>query len=199
MNLLRSPCARDAEIEEAFRTSPSLSYQLLRIVNSAAHGGRGIASILHAIRLVGRETLHRWLSLLFVTSLAARSGVDAELAQTAITRARLCELIAQASGLASAGGPLFLAGLLSALDGLLGMPMAEIIDRIELTPELRAALLGQGGPYGPPLALVLAYESGSWDKVPQIASAAAMPAAELTDLYLQSLLWARERMAVMSA
>jgi EAL and modified HD-GYP domain-containing signal transduction protein len=194
MNLLRDPDTGDAAIEEAFRTSPALSYQLLRIVNSAQHGGRGIQSILHAIRLLGRDMLHRWLSLLFVSSLMTRNDVDTERALTVIGRARLCELMAEASGRKALAGPLFLVGLFSGLDALLQMPLVEVVEQIDLAAPVREAVLERSGPYGPALALALAYESGSWDDVPALAEGAGVGAEAVTDLYLQSLTWARERL-----
>lgn len=194
LNMLRDPGSTDHDIEEAFSTSPALSFQLLRIVNSASHGGRGIESILHAIRLLGRDMLHRWLSLLFVSSLVSNSDIDLERAMTAIVRARLCEMIAHASGQRAATGPLFLVGLFSGLEALLQIPLIEIVSRIDLAADVRAALLENSGPYANPLNLVRAYECGDWDDVPRLASASGVSAGEVTDLYVQSLTWARERL-----
>lgn len=87
MNLLVSDSASDTDIEEAFRRDASLSYKLLRMLSTAAHSGRGIESILHAIRLLGRGTLQRWLSLILVSSFA-NSGTDVEIVHTAVLRAR---------------------------------------------------------------------------------------------------------------
>ena len=42
--------------------------------------------------------LARWLALLMASSLAVEGGVNTELVQTAILRARLCELLSGASG-----------------------------------------------------------------------------------------------------
>ncbi|MBA4158148.1 MAG: EAL domain-containing protein [Gemmatimonadetes bacterium] len=88
MNTLRDENASDTLLEEAFRSDLTLSYKLLRIVNSAGVGGRGVQSIQHAIRLIGRAALHRWLALLLVSSIAREHGVDAEIVHTAICRAR---------------------------------------------------------------------------------------------------------------
>ncbi|HVX39847.1 MAG TPA: EAL domain-containing protein, partial [Gemmatimonadaceae bacterium] len=94
MNLLQDPATTDAELEAAFQADVALCYKLLRIVNAAAVGGRGVSSIAHAIRLVGREMLHRWLSVILVASLGRKGDVTRELAVAAITRARMCELVA---------------------------------------------------------------------------------------------------------
>ena len=97
LNLLQDPTTADSTLDAAFQSDVALSYKLLRIVNAAAVGGRGVSSIPHAVRLVGRETIHRWLAVVLVASLAARGDVSHELALTAITRARMCELLVAAS------------------------------------------------------------------------------------------------------
>jgi EAL and modified HD-GYP domain-containing signal transduction protein len=52
---IRDPKATDPEIEDILRRDVALSYKLLRMVNSAAFGGREIWSIGHALRLLGRD------------------------------------------------------------------------------------------------------------------------------------------------
>ena len=47
----------DAALDKAFGTDVNLTYKLLRMVNSAATGARGIESIGHAVRLLGRAPL----------------------------------------------------------------------------------------------------------------------------------------------
>ncbi|HEX7239179.1 MAG TPA: EAL domain-containing protein [Longimicrobiaceae bacterium] len=194
MNLLRDPDATDGDIEEAFRTDPLLTYKLLRIVNSASVGGRGIQSIGHAVRMVGRETLHRWLALLFVTSIPAETGVESERVHAAVQRARLCELVGEAGGRGKSTGAYFMVGIFSMLDVLLRVPLEELLARIDLAPEVRDALLRGEGPYAPSLEMVRAYEAGRWDEVARLAAAAGVSALDVPDLYVQSLTWARERM-----
>lgn len=193
MNLLRDTRATDGDVEEAFRSDPLLTYKLLRIVNSAAVGGRGVQSIGHAVRMVGRETLYRWLALLFVSSVPADTGAAHERIHSAVQRARLCELIGEASGRQGTAGPLFMVGLFSMLDALLRVPLEELLSSIDLTPEVRGALLGGEGPYAAALELVRAYEAGRWDEVLYRSAAAGVSPLDVPDLYLQSLTWARER------
>lgn len=94
LDLLQSPLTSDSALERAFQTDVALCYKLLRMVNAAAVGGVGINSIGHAIRLVGRRTLHQWLAVIFVASLGKPGDVTHEIALTAITRGRMCELLA---------------------------------------------------------------------------------------------------------
>ena len=194
LNLLRDADASDAAVEEAFRADLTLTYQLLRIVNSASVGGSGVDSIRHAVRLLGRAALHRWLALLFVSSFATASGTSHELVTVAIQRARMCELAAEALGRRD-GGALFMAGLFSLLDALMRRPMREILDRVDLSPELRLVLLERAGPLAPVLRLVEDYESARWDDLFTVADGLGLATEAVPELYLRAAVWARERTA----
>lgn len=192
MKEIRDPNTADARIEEGFRSDVSLTYKLLRIVNSASLGGRNIQSIGHAIRLLGRNALNRWLALLLVSSGAER-GVKAEQAYTALLRGRMCELLGEATGQKAASGPLFLLGLFSLLDLLLGLPMEEIVAQMDFAPEVGAALLRREGRYGAILSLVEAYENAEWDRVSEGCRALGVGEYDLSHLYFDAIPWARER------
>jgi EAL and modified HD-GYP domain-containing signal transduction protein len=202
MNMLDDPAATDASIEQAFKSDPSLSYKLLRIANSAAFAGREVSSIGFALRMVGRKPLHRWLTLLFVSTMAARSGISRELVLAALARARLAEIIgersAQARGLRASmvpTGPLFLTGLFSLLDVLLRMPMDGVLSRMAISPDVKAALLTRSGPYAATLALIEAQERGDWDAVTDAAAAVGVAPPAVSTGYTEALGWARERLA----
>jgi EAL and modified HD-GYP domain-containing signal transduction protein len=108
-------------------------------------------------------------------------------------RGRLCELIALASGIPKAGGPLFIVGVLSLLDVLLGLSMEELAARMELAPDVRRALLAREDFYGATLALVEAYEEGCWDEVIARCGEVGVQPHVLRGLYFVSLEWAREQ------
>ena len=76
----------------------------------------------------------------------------------AIQRARMCELLAQSMEDRQTHGALFMVGLFSLLDAILRSPMTELLERIDLSGDVRSALLGRDGPLAPPLELVEAYQ-----------------------------------------
>ncbi len=195
LNLLQDPGTPDTALDAAFQSDIALCYKLLRIVNAAALGGRGITSIPHAVRMVGREMLHRWLAVLLISSLGRRGDVSQELALTAITRARMCELVAAASVERRHAGSAFIVGLLSLLDVLLEVPMDKILNRLELSADVKGALLERHGPFGNPLRLVEAYEKANWDAARGLANATAVPDDMVPRLYLDALHWASEQIA----
>ena len=102
--MMREPQTTDNEIEEVLKHDVALSYKLLRMVNSASVGGRNIWSIGHALRMLGRDPVARWLSMLLVTDTHGGDGVRSELIHLALFRARMCELLAEAASVPRANG-----------------------------------------------------------------------------------------------
>jgi EAL and modified HD-GYP domain-containing signal transduction protein len=196
LNLLQDPNTTDATLAAAFQSDVALSYKLLRIVNAASMGGRGITSISHALRLVGREMLHRWLAVILVASLGDKGDVSHEVALTSITRARMCELLAaSSSGRSRQVGSAFIVGLLSLLDVLLDVPMPKILSRLELSSEIQSALIMRGGPLGMPLQLVESYEQANWDAARGLASDTNVSEDALPGIYMDALDWAARQIA----
>jgi EAL and modified HD-GYP domain-containing signal transduction protein len=148
------------KIESVLKRDPALSYKLLRFINSAGFGsGREIQSLRQAISLLGYAPLYRWLTLLLAT--ASTSGYSPVLMETAVVRGRLAELLGIKALGRGEGENLFVAGMFSLLDRLLGLPMKEVLDTIQLPDEVVRALLTRGGKYGPYLALAEACELNS--------------------------------------
>lgn len=199
MNVMRDERATDTEAETVFSADLGLSYKLLRMVNSAAPGGRGIESIRNAVQLTGRTELSKWLALLLVSSMAARGGANRELLHLAIQRGRMCELLAGPTGRDRDSGSLFLVGLFSLLDAISAMPMPELLDSVVLAPALREALLSRAGPYAAPLVLAEAYERGAWGTVAQHARLSGIDTAQVGSFYVQSLAWTRDRLMFLAS
>lgn len=190
MNRLSKAEASDREIEEAFQADPALALRLLRIANSAALGVGGVASIRQAIRLVGRAMLHRWLALLMSASAPRDTDVDAERLLSAVERARMCEQIAIAARRERDASTLFLTGLLSALDALLGVSMETLVSRVHVVEDVEAALLRREGYLADVLMLAEACQRGDWDAASGMAVAQGVTGA-LAPITSEAAEWAR--------
>ena len=188
--LARDPKTSDRELESAVSSDPSLTFQLLRIVNSASVGGRGIQSIGHAIRLVGRSAFVKWLALAFAAARAGGSGVDNEITRQAVQRARMCEAIGGRDA-----GTLFLVGLFSLLDAMFRMPLSDVLERVNLAPEARDALLERTGPFGDALNFVEAYELGLWEQAADLGKQLGVPETQISQIYTDAVKWASEQLA----
>lgn len=200
LNLLRDIDVPDRQIIEVVRADPGISYKLLRIVNSAALGGRGVASIEHALKIVGRNQLHQWLVLLLLST-RSDSGQLRELAFSALVRGRFCELaearVRNRMGRSLADrGEAFLAGVFSRMDRLLGIPMPEVLERVDLTDGVQGALLDRSGPLGTLLGGVEAYEEGRWHDASANLRSIGVPMEMLTDCYLDAVGWTEGTVAL---
>ncbi|WP_296949982.1 EAL and HDOD domain-containing protein [uncultured Massilia sp.] len=177
------------KIEAVIKRDPALIYKLLRFINSAGFGaGRDIQSLRQAIAMLGYAPLYRWLVLLLAT--ASASGYSPVLMETAVVRARLCELLGSAVLAPGEGEHLFVAGMFSLLDRLLGLPMKEVLDAIQLPEAVVQALLAREGVYGPYLALAEACELNS-TLVASMAAALGLKPLEVNKAHLSALAWAQ--------
>jgi EAL and modified HD-GYP domain-containing signal transduction protein len=143
-------------IERTLKQDTQISYQLLRLVNSAAFAlPRQISSFNQAITLLGRRQLQRWLQLLLYAQ--RNEGAASPLLPRAAWRAGLMEsLTRRAGGDREAQDAAFMTGMFSLLEVLIGQPMSEIIAPLNLTPAVADALVTHGGALGARLALVAA-------------------------------------------
>jgi c-di-GMP-related signal transduction protein len=177
------------KIEAVLKRDPALIYKLLRFINSAGFGsGREVQSLRQAIAMLGYAPLYRWLVLLLAT--ASASGYSPVLMETAVVRARLCELLGQKYLARSDGEYLFVAGMFSLLDRLLGLPMQEVLDTIQLPEQVVRALVAREGTYGPYLALAEACELNS-DLVASMAASLELTPLEVNQAHLSALAWAQ--------
>jgi EAL and modified HD-GYP domain-containing signal transduction protein len=191
--------ARDAQVpdrvlEDAIATDPVLTFQLLRLVNSASVGARGVTSIGQALRLIGRDAFLRWLALAIAASRKASTDVDQELVRQAVERGRLLE---QLAGGGRESGTLFLVGMFSLMDAIFRMPIAEILGRVALGEAAREALLDRTGPYADAIALAEAYELGLFESAAELAAGMGVDPATVGTKYATAVAWAAEALAPM--
>jgi c-di-GMP phosphodiesterase len=152
-----------SEVARQLGADVSLSYRLLRYVNSPAFGlSRNVASIEEAVLLVGHAGLHRWLCIALLASTDGRR-VSRALQEVSLARARLLETLATHAG-RDPPQALFTVGLLSILDALLQRPMAEILEPLHLPDQALQALVHARGPWSDYLALARDLESAQLDR-----------------------------------
>lgn len=176
------------KIASIFKRDVSLSYRLLRFLNSPIFEFQAeIGSIPHALSLLGERAMRKWISLVSVASLGDEAADG--LLKLPLLRAMFCELIGKKVGMFRGANELFLLGLLSVMDALLNMPMAEVLAEIPVNDEIKKALLGFPSRYRPIFEAVLDYESGTWEQLANSSRAIGMHENFLPDLYFQSVQW----------
>lgn len=190
LNLVRKN-AEIKEIEAALKQDVTLSFKLLRYINSAGFGlATQIESFKHAVTLLGYDKLNKWLSLLLVT--ASKDAAAPALMQTAIIRGRFMEILGQASGAfgKSETDNLFITGAFSLLDVLLGSRMDAVLEQMTLPESISSALLRQGGSFGPWLDLALASESEDAAGIAARAAALGLDVEKVNRAQIEALVFA---------
>ncbi len=189
LNLVRNEKTPTNQVEQGIKRDPAMTFKLLRIVNSAAMGFTGIESIPHALRLLGRTQLERWLTLLVMASFSNGGARQRELFKLSLTRARLLELMSDAGD----RDQRFLVGMFSMLHVLLQAPMKDVIASLQLSETVSQALLERTGPHGPLLAGLEAYEVGDWDRVELVTGNDDRALVQIAAHYPAALGWAIEQ------
>jgi EAL and modified HD-GYP domain-containing signal transduction protein len=173
------------ELEDLIRQDVSLSYRLLRMVNSAYYAlDTKVESIRHALVILGLKQIRAWLTILAMSEVNDRSNT---LMTTAMIRGKMCELLALSMGYKQEDR-FFTVGLLSILDAIMDLPMKEVLESLPLTDDINQALLKHTGSLGELLGCVIAYENGEWNTV----DTTGLSSIALRDSYLASIAWASE-------
>lgn len=182
------------EIEKEFKHQPGLSYNLMRMVNSVANGlPQKINSIKHAIMVLGRKPLQKWIQLLLYTSNQSGDSMANALLQTAAARGKLMELIAIAERPHDKNHHerAFMVGILSLLDVLLGIDMRQIVDKLAISEDMSQALLSRDGRLGQELKLVEANENSEVESMQSILDELGfLSLSELANIEIQAIGWA---------
>ena len=188
INLVRKQ-ATVAEIEELLKKDPSLSFNLLRFINSSGLGpGTEVTSFRDAVTTLGMDKLFRWASLLMTTSTAG--GVSPVVGNTAAVRGRLMELLALELKMPDEADNAFVTGVFSLLDTMLGMPLDKALESVTLPPHVLEALLHNTGPLAPLLTLAKACEAGDDTTFATTAIALKLSSHQVNWAHLQALAWA---------
>ncbi|PIQ65482.1 MAG: hypothetical protein COV97_03880 [Zetaproteobacteria bacterium CG11_big_fil_rev_8_21_14_0_20_59_439] len=186
------------EIFAVIREDVSLSYRLLKYINSAAFSLRcEVRSIEQALSLLGLNHIRRWLMLLTMSALGNHK--PRELFRQALFRSRFLESMAQCLGEDEISDD-FMLGLLSILDALLDCTMQQSLDEIRIAPEVHDGLLDPQSPMGRKLAVCLAIERGDWDVIHSFKqNGTRLDGRELNLICTGAIEWADEHMAALEA
>lgn len=187
INLVRQQ-ADVSDIENLLKKDPTLSFNLLRFINSSGFGlSAEITSFRHAVMILGMKKLFRWAALLMTTS---RDGSPPALGTTAVVRGRLMELLAAELMPPEECDNAFVVGVFSLLDAMLGLPMDKALESVALPLPVLDALLHRKGIFAPFLELTIACESGDEAAFAKAANALALSNHQVNWAHLNALSWA---------
>jgi EAL and modified HD-GYP domain-containing signal transduction protein len=158
INMLRND-AEASELEKIIKNYPDLYINLLKFMNSAAFFTRGqVSSIKHAMALLGRDNLAKWLYLILYAG-PGNDSFDNPLLITAQVRARAMENLCLKANISSdKAGEAYLVGLLSLMDAVFNRKIEDVLKEFNLDNEIKEAVLMKTGVLGLVLKTIMDYE-----------------------------------------
>lgn len=176
-------------IEATLMQDGGLSERLLRHINSPGVGvGVPIRSLRQALAIFGYAPLFRWMSVLLAASNQAAADF---MVKKAIVRGRFVELMGQGIAPPHEADHLFLAGVFSLMDRLLGVSVGDVLDHVELPEPVRIAVLSRGGLHGRLVALAESCETGGREAA-ALSDSVSMSANKVNAAHLAALAWAQD-------
>jgi EAL and modified HD-GYP domain-containing signal transduction protein len=178
-------------LEAVLKNDPTLAFRLVRYINSAAFGLRvEISSFRHAIMMLGYQKLKRWLALLLAS--ASNDPNMKPVMFAAVRRGLFMEELVRSAGDEQMGSELFICGVFSLLDIMMGQPFEQLLKSIPVPQDVFDALVQGSGRYLPYLELVRAVEQESMFDIRNAAEALMLSVAEVNRALLRALVAARQ-------
>lgn len=184
---INDPETTNQELESLISRDPVLSFQLLKLVNSACFMlNNKIESLARAITYLGLNQIRSLVSLLSLSNLSDKPNA---LKEQSILRAKMCELLGAKISREDASS-LFSIGLLSTLDAYFDQPLEQVISSMPLRDDLVSALLEKKGFYGNILETVLSLEQANIEKINwAFLSEYRISPEDINEIYQESILW----------
>ncbi|MDO6708516.1 EAL and HDOD domain-containing protein [Photobacterium sp. 1_MG-2023] len=175
-------------VERIISSDVSLSYLLLRYVNSAAHRTlTPIGNFKQALVYLGEEKVKLFVSV--VAAAHASIHKPRELYVLSLQRARMCEELARCSGVKLNSDQAFLAGIFSLLDALLDKPLPKLLELLPLSENVQIALLKREGELGDILNLLDAYDNADWEVTAHYCEKLGVKETQVASIYHDTLHW----------
>ena len=174
------------EIEQIISMDASLTYSLLRIVNSAYFALRNRATNVHqAVTILGLGQLRQWIYLMGCSN--EKGELDEsqeEMLKLSFTRASFAsELMRFAKNMPINRNDAYLMGMFSTLPFLIAAPLEDILAEVPVADEIKNALLNHEGRCGMLYDLLLSYEAADWDRITKLAEELGIPDNMMTSVY----------------
>jgi EAL and modified HD-GYP domain-containing signal transduction protein len=193
LNKVNKPDINFEDIANIISRDVSLSFKLLKLVNSVAFGlMHKIESIKQASVMLGATELKKWVAFFAINNICDEKP-DA-LMRTSLIRAKFLEKLALTTNLKARSSDLFLTGLFSLLDVMFGRPLEEILLEIQISDDVKDVLLNKKSIFADIFNLSIAYEKCDWDLIDVFASKVGITDEFLIKSYLEATTWCNKIM-----
>ena len=167
----------------------ALVVSLLDMVNRIAINSK-ITSIRHAAAILGQKELKKWINTVITKELCADK--PNEITRISLLRAKFAESLAPSFELALHASELFLMGLFSVLDIILDVPMEEALEKVNVSKNIRNALIDQKGAFAEVYEFMNAYENADWQEVCRLLVVKDISVDTVYKAYTETMVWYRE-------
>ena len=187
LQMMRSDSLDLRELTRVVKREASLTYRLLRLVNSPMCPMRQeVNSIEAALLAVGEDSFRRIATLAITSEL--NGDQPQEILRMTFVRARFCELAAERFGMDPTEQ--YLVGVVSLLPAMLRVPMQELTPALPLRNAIRLALEGAQNAERKLLAWVECHERADWDACDEVVRANRLNQDLLMSCYAEAMVWA---------
>ena len=189
LNVVNAPDDDLTDAADVIGKDPALVISLLEIVNRMALNSE-ITSIRHAAAMLGQKELKRWINTAVTKELCADK--PSEIVRLVMLRAKFAENLAPEFELAMQAPELFIMGLFSALDIMLGKTMEDALEMVQVSKNVREALLENTGDFAKVLQFIKRYEDADWTEVSRLLVLENIDMDKVYTSYLGALRWYRD-------
>ncbi|MBR0172696.1 MAG: HDOD domain-containing protein [Lachnospiraceae bacterium] len=189
LNVVNEPDFDLTAAADVIGRDTALILSVLEIANRLSRGGE-ITSVQHAVAMLGQKELKKWINTAVTKELCADK--PNELTRFSLLRAKFAENLAPVFNQAMQAQELFLMGLFSTIDIMLDKPIEEALDMVQVSKNIREALLTHDGILYPILHFMLEYENAAWTEVFRILVVEDIDMNDTYKAYLDALAWYRE-------
>ena len=185
---LNDPLVSYDQLERIIQRDVSLSYKILKYINSAALGIRTqISSVRQALAMLGRENMEKFITLVLLKGLSGDKPI--ELLVTSIVRGRFAELIAAHLRLRGQTSTAFLVGMFSLAEALLDRSMDKFLSDLALSNDITDALRRKPSALTSILEVVIAYEQANWEKSDDYCRRLGLKSQDVMKMYMDAVVW----------
>ncbi|MBT8341632.1 MAG: HDOD domain-containing protein [Desulfatitalea sp.] len=193
LQLVEDPTVSTDKAIEVINGDPSLTYRLLRLLNTAAFGfSMKITSVRHAVMLMGMRRMKYWLRMVVLSDLMPENKTP-ELYTLALGRGRFLEELAVGGQISKANAEtLFLFGLLSLIEVMLDTPMQLILSELPLPGEVTAGYLEPSSTFAKYLQLAMSVESADISAISTLCQELNIDSRLVANASVHAVAWATD-------
>jgi len=179
------------KVSDIVRNDMSLSYKLLKLINSAAFGLRTeVESIKQALVILGIDEMKKWLNLIVLKKIG--QDEPKEIMRTSLIRAKTAEKIGDTLNYDVNSSELFMTGLFSMLDILMHKDINLLMKDLPISKKIKDAIMGKKGIYRDVLQLIISYEEGRWNMVDLYCRKLSLEKEIVSTSFISSIKWGEQ-------